>query len=55
MLSLRAVQLFIDLPVPILHLLVPTVAAVVIAAVWKIAGGVLSIEVWAPELRKGDV
>ena len=55
MLSLRAVQLFIDLPVPILHLLVPTVAAVVIAAVWKIAGGVVSIEVWAPELRKGDV
>jgi hypothetical protein len=31
------------------------VAAAVIAAVWKIAGGALSIETWAPELRKGDM
>jgi hypothetical protein len=54
-LSLRALQLLVDLPVPILELFAPAVAAVVIAAVRRMAGGVVSIETWAPELRRGDV
>jgi hypothetical protein len=54
-LGMRTLQLLIDFPVPILQLFVPIVAAAVIAAVWKIAGGALSIETWAPELRKGDM
>ena len=54
-LGLRALQLLVDLPMPVQHLFVPLIAAAVIAAIWKIAGGALSIETWAPELQKGDV
>jgi anti-sigma factor RsiW len=54
-LGVRALQLLVDLPVPVLHLFVPFIAAAVIAAIWKIAGGAVSIETWAPELQKGDV
>jgi hypothetical protein len=49
----RAVQLFIDLPLPILHPLVPLAAAVV--AVWLIAGDPLAIETSAPELQKRGI
>jgi hypothetical protein len=49
----RAVQLFIDLPVPILHPLVPLAAAVV--AVWLIAGDPLAIETSAPELQNRGI
>ena len=51
----RALQLSIDLPIPVLHLLGPLAAAVAIAVAWKVAGNPLAIETWAPELRKGDV
>ena len=53
--GLRALQLSIDLPIPVLHLLAPLAAAVAIAVAWKVAGNSLAIETWAPELRKGDV
>jgi hypothetical protein len=55
MLGWRALQLFIDLPIPVLHVFVPLAAAVAIAVVWKVAGDPLAIETWAPELQKGDV
>jgi hypothetical protein len=45
----RALQLFVDLPVPMLHPFV-TLAAT-IAAVWLVAG-TLAIETSAPELEK---
>ena len=51
----RALQLSIDLPVPMLHLFLPLAAAASIAILWKVAGDPLAIETWAPELRKGDV
>ena len=50
----RAVQLSIDLPIPMLHLVLPLAAAAAIAVMWKAAGDPLAIETWAPELRKGD-
>jgi hypothetical protein len=49
----RAVQLFVDLPVPIAHPLVPLTAAVV--AVWLVAGDPLAIETSAPELQKRGI
>ena len=49
----RAVQLFVDLPVPMLHPLVPLAAAVV--AVWLVAGDPLAIETSAPELQKRGI
>jgi len=52
-LAWRALQLFIDLPVPMLHPLVPLVAAV--AALWQIARDPLAIETFAPELQKRGV
>ena len=51
----RALQLSIDLPIPMLHLFLPFAAAAAIAVVWKVAGDPLAIATWAPELRKGDV
>jgi hypothetical protein len=45
----RAVQLFVDLPLPMLHPLVPIAAAIV--AVWLVAGDPLAIETSAPELQ----
>ena len=55
LLGWRALQLFIDLPIPGLHLFVPLAAAAAIATAWRVAGDPLAIEPWAPELRKGDV
>ena len=55
LLGWRALQLSIDLPIPVLHLFVPLAVAAAIAAVWKVAGDPLAIATWAPELRKGDV
>ena len=52
-LAWRALQLFIDLPIPVLHPLVPLAAAV--AAVWLAAGDPLAIETSAPELQKRGV
>ena len=51
----RALQLSVDLPIPLLQLLVPLAAASAIVILWKVAGDPLTIETWAPELRKGDV
>jgi hypothetical protein len=46
----RALQLFIDLPHPLLH---PFVAlAALTAALWLAAGNPLAIETSAPELHK---
>lgn len=49
----RALQLFIDLPMPALHPLVPLVAAAMVA--WRIGGDLLAIETFAPELRKRGI
>ena len=46
----RALQLFVDLPIPMLHPLVPLVATA--AALWLVAGDPLAIETSAPELEK---
>jgi hypothetical protein len=49
----RALQLFIDLPMPALHPIVPLAAAA--AVVWRIGGDLLTIETFAPELRKRGI
>ncbi|HEU4891376.1 MAG TPA: hypothetical protein VFT47_07485 [Vicinamibacterales bacterium] len=49
----RALQLMFDLPLPMLHPLVPLAAAV--AALWQISGDPLAIETAAPELQKRGV
>jgi hypothetical protein len=49
----RALQLFIDVPLPILHPLVPLAAVAV--AVWRLAGDPLAIETLAPELKESEV
>jgi predicted anti-sigma-YlaC factor YlaD len=49
----RALQLSVDLPIPVLHPLVPLVAA--LAALWLIAGDPLAIETSAPELQKRGI
>jgi hypothetical protein len=46
----RVVQLLADLPLPLLHPVVPLVGAM--AAVWLIARDLLTIETFAPELEK---
>ena len=46
----RALQLFIDLPLPVLHALVPLAATAVV--LWRAGGDVLRIETLAPELQK---
>jgi anti-sigma factor RsiW len=55
LLGWRALELSIDLPIPVVHLLGPLAAAIAIAVAWKVAGDPLAIETWAPELGKGDV
>jgi hypothetical protein len=45
----RAAQLFVDLPLPVLHPIVPLVAAIV--TVRLVAGDPLAIETSAPELQ----
>jgi predicted anti-sigma-YlaC factor YlaD len=49
----RALQLTVDLPLPVLHPIVPIGAA--IAALWQIAGDPLEIATFAPELQKRGV
>lgn len=49
----RALQLFVDLPIPALHPFVPLTALV--AAVWLVAGDPLAIATSAPELEKRGV
>ena len=49
----RALQLFVDLPVPELHPFVPLVATAV--AAWLVAGDPLAIETSAPELEKRGI
>lgn len=46
----RALQLFVDVPIAMVHPLVPIAAAV--AAVWLVTGDALAIETSAPELQK---
>lgn len=49
----RALQLFVDLPIPEFHPFVPLAATV--AALWLVAGDVLAIATSAPELEKRGV
>jgi anti-sigma factor RsiW len=49
----RALQLWVDLPIPLLHPLVPLAAAAV--AVWLLEGDPLAIETSAPELQTRGV
>jgi hypothetical protein len=49
----RALQLTFDLPLPMLHPLVPLAAAM--AALWQISGDPLAIETAAPELQKRGI
>ena len=49
----RALQLFVDLPAPLLHPLVPLAA--IVAVVWLIVGDPLAIETSAPELQNRGV
>lgn len=53
LLTWRAIELFVDLPIPVLHPLVPLLTAA--AAVWLIAADPLAIETSAPELEKRGV
>jgi len=46
----RALQLFVDLPLPMVHPLVPLAAGV--AAVWLVTGDALAIQTSAMELQK---
>jgi hypothetical protein len=46
----RALQLFVDVPIAMVHPLVPIAAAV--AAVWLVTGDALAIQTSAPELQK---
>ena len=49
----RALQLMFDLPLPMLHPLVPLAAG--LAALWQISGDPLAIETAAPELQKRGI
>ena len=49
----RALQLFVDLPFPVLHPVVPLAGAIV--GLWLIARDPLAIETFAPELEKRGV
>lgn len=53
LLGWRAVQLFMDLPLPWLQPVVPIAAVVVI--VWRLGGDMFAIELTAPELQKRGV
>jgi hypothetical protein len=52
-LAWRALQLFVDLPMPALHPLVPLVAAA--AVLRRVGGDLLTIDTFAPELRKRGI
>ena len=49
-LAWRVLQLLMDLPFPALHPVVPMVA--VAAALWQLAGDLLAVKTFAPELQK---
>ena len=49
----RALQLLIDLPMPVLHPFVPLAAAV--AVLWPVASDLFAIQTFAPELQKRGV
>ena len=49
-LAWRVLQLWIELPLPALHPLVPIAA--VVAALWHLAGDALAVKTFAPELQK---
>jgi hypothetical protein len=49
-LAWRVIQLMIDLPLPVLHPLVPMAA--VAAALWRLAGDPLAVKTFAPELQR---
>jgi hypothetical protein len=49
----RALQLFMDLPIPLLHPLVPLAA--LIATVWLVSRDPFAIETSAPELEKRGI
>ena len=51
----RALQLSIDLPTPVLQLILPLATLAALAMVWKLAGDPLEVQTWAPELRKGEM
>lgn len=53
LLGWRALQLSIDLPLPLLHPLVPFAATV--AVLWTVAGDLFAIQTIAPELQKRGV
>ncbi len=46
----RALQLLVDLPYPVVNVLVPLV--VVAAALWQVSSEALTIQTFAPELQK---
>jgi len=46
----RALQLFVDLPLPLVHAIVPLVVG--LAALWQLARDPLAIQTFAPELQK---
>lgn len=52
-LAWRALQLFVDLPMPALHPLVPLLAAIVV--MWRVGGDLLTIETFTPELQKRGI
>ena len=52
-LAWRVLQLLIDLPLPVLHPLVPIAAVAV--ALWQLAGDPFAVKTFAPELHKRGV
>lgn len=52
-LAWRVLQLWIELPLPALHPLVPVAA--VAAALWNLAGDPLAVKTFAPELQKRGI
>ena len=49
----RALELFVDLPLPLLHSIIPL--AIGFAALWQLARDPLAIQTFAPELQKRGV
>jgi len=52
-LAWRVLQLFVDLPMPALHSLVPLAATAFVA--WRAGSRLLAIEMWVPELQKRGI
>lgn len=49
-LAWRSLQLLVDLPYPVVNLLIPL--AIVVAALWQVSRDALAIQTFAPELEK---